>query len=290
MTSPDPEDSVGGEPALRLAEAAERAGVHYNTMYRWVRAGRLTAHRVGGEWRVEPSDLASVTGDDAEPPSPGRRGAPAWDRHRLSLLGPLTSGDLEGAWSVVQATIRSGADAEAVMLDLVAPTLSEVGRRWAEGAATVEDEHRATAVAARVLGRLSSSFARPGRKRGTVVVGGAPGDQHAFASSLVCEILRGRSWRTVELGADVPVASWARSVAGVDELVAALVVVGAEQHGPAAADTTTAIRRTAPGTLVVVGGPGVPDHHVAAALGSDTFAADLRDLHTQLTEAATLRR
>ncbi|MET0148370.1 MAG: helix-turn-helix domain-containing protein, partial [Acidimicrobiales bacterium] len=38
--------------SLTLQEAAERAGVHYLTVYRWVRTGRLPATKAEGTWAV----------------------------------------------------------------------------------------------------------------------------------------------------------------------------------------------------------------------------------------------
>ena len=45
---------------LTLPEAAEELGVHYMTVYRYVRTGRLPAKRVGGTWQIAPADLELV--------------------------------------------------------------------------------------------------------------------------------------------------------------------------------------------------------------------------------------
>ena len=44
---------------LTLQQAADKLGVHYMTVYRYVRTGKLPATRVGGGWQVDPDDLAS---------------------------------------------------------------------------------------------------------------------------------------------------------------------------------------------------------------------------------------
>jgi len=55
-------------PWLTTGEAAELVGVHRDTITRWVREGRLTAHRWGGAgaWqRISRADLERLmSGDD----------------------------------------------------------------------------------------------------------------------------------------------------------------------------------------------------------------------------------
>ena len=47
---------------LTVPEAARRAGRHPETIRRWIREGRLRAHKVGTQHVIEPDDLAQVTG------------------------------------------------------------------------------------------------------------------------------------------------------------------------------------------------------------------------------------
>src|SRR6516225_8687883 len=55
-------NSIDMEDAgLSIEEAAARLGVHYMTIYRYVRIGRLPAERRGGRWRIREEDLALVT-------------------------------------------------------------------------------------------------------------------------------------------------------------------------------------------------------------------------------------
>ena len=45
---------------LTLPQVADKLGLHYMTVYRYVRTGRLPAKRVRGTWQVDPADLAHV--------------------------------------------------------------------------------------------------------------------------------------------------------------------------------------------------------------------------------------
>lgn len=53
---------------LSPTAAAERLGVHVDTIKRWARAGKIPAWRTpGGWWRFSPADLDDVfTGTDGE--------------------------------------------------------------------------------------------------------------------------------------------------------------------------------------------------------------------------------
>jgi excisionase family DNA binding protein len=47
---------------LTVPEAARRAGRHPETIRRWIREGRLRAHKVGTQHVIEPADLLGFTG------------------------------------------------------------------------------------------------------------------------------------------------------------------------------------------------------------------------------------
>jgi excisionase family DNA binding protein len=60
--------NVGGGELLSVAQAAERLGVHPNTVYRMIACGRLRAVKVGRLWRIPESELGRI-----EPASDGSR-------------------------------------------------------------------------------------------------------------------------------------------------------------------------------------------------------------------------
>ena len=128
-------------------------GLHYMTVYRYVRTGRLAARREGGDWLVRRVDLEALRGHAADP---GWAGAPGPPRHEARvgrLVTTLLAGDEAGAWTVIQEALASGATARAIDIELIGAAMREVGERWAAGAASVADEHRASAIAHRLIGR-----------------------------------------------------------------------------------------------------------------------------------------
>jgi excisionase family DNA binding protein len=264
----------GTERLLSLHEAAERLGVHYMTAYRYIRTGRLAARKESGEWRVAPADLEGPAAALLLPDDGGHRGGPAWSRHAARLFGRLVAGDEQGAWQVAQSVLGNGADPTSLYVRALAPALRQVGDRWAAQALSIGDEHRATAVAHRLVGRLGPLFNRPGRRRGTVVLGAAPGDLHGLPVALLADVLRARNFAIVDLGAATPVESFVAAVAAHDAVVAVGVTVGASGAAPAASAVVDAIGAAHPAVPVLVGGPAVRDGATAAALGAAGWSAD----------------
>ncbi len=284
---------------ISLNDAAQRLGVHYMTVYRYVRTGRLPAVKVAGEWRVDPVDVDRLgPAEDAAGPRTGRRApgtgrrgpgtgrraqgagrrAPrtprrAWATTRF--LDRLLAGDEIGAWGVVEAALASGAEPAEVHLELLAPALRAVGERWEAGIVSVGDEHRASVVARRLLSRLGPRFNRPGRKRGVVVVGAVAGERHEIPGAIVADQLRGARFDVVDLGADTPPESFVAAARRFSPLGVLLGVTGSG-HEAAVAETVAALRaetvaalRAETGFAILVGGAAVPDERAARALGAD---------------------
>ena len=281
-------DAPGGGPApgssaaLGLREAADRLGVHYMTVYRYVRTGRLAAEKVGAEWKVRPRDLERLREAPATAPSSSaRRGA------KGRLEARLVAGDELGAWSVVEAALSSGAEPAEVHLELVAPALRSIGDRWASGELDVADEHLASAVARRIIGRLGSRFTRRGRKRGTVVVGAAAGELHDIPVSIVADQLRGAGFEVADLGADTPASSFAVAAARLEPLAVVIGVTGSG-HDRAVAEAAAAVHR-ASAVPVLVGGAAVAGEAEALALGADGWSGvDARSVR-EAVEALAVR-
>jgi len=274
---------------LSLADVADRVGVHYMTVYRWMRTGRLRAEWAGGRWAVDGAEVAALLGGRRDEPDGGRHDEPDGGRRRWAtwqarLEHCLLAGDEAGTWAVAQAALTAGARPDSLLLEVVAPVMVSIGRRWAAGELTVADEHCASQLATRLIGRLGPSFDRPGRKRRAVVVGTPAGERHALPVAMVVDLLRGSGYRVVDLGVDLPPAELARGAASPGVLA---VAVGATVSGQlsALAAAVVEIRRQAPTVPVIVGGAAVPDRASAEAVGADVWSGgDARRLLAVLAE------
>jgi methanogenic corrinoid protein MtbC1 len=182
------------------------------------------------------------------------------------MLDRLLAGDEVGAWNVVEAALASGAEPAEIHLELLAPALRAIGERWAGGTVSVAEEHRASVVARRVLSRLGPRFLRPGRKRGTVLLGAVAGERHEIPGAIVADQLRAVGLEVVDLGADTPAASFVGAAERFAPACVLLSVTGAG-HEAAVAETVAALRNGAR-WRVLVGGAAVPDEQTAERLGS----------------------
>lgn len=247
---------------IGLNGAAKRLGVHYMTVYRYVRTGRLPATKTAGEWRIDRADVERML--QREPASP-RRG-PRRSQAASGMLDRLLAGDELGAWTVAESALASGAQPADVHLQLLAPALHAIGEQWLAGDLDVGDEHRASVVARRVISRLGPQFNRRGRKRGVVVLGAVAGERHEIPGAMVADQLRGAGFEVADLGADTPAASFVSAAARLAP-VCVLVAVTGSGHEAAVLDTVRALRGVTDAALLV-GGAAVPDAQTAAALGS----------------------
>lgn len=276
---------ISAQSRLTLHEVAETLGVHYMTAYKYVRTGRLPASRVGHEWRVRRSDLERFRRSATAPP---RRGSTRDLATRLRAR--LLVGDETGAWSLLDAALASGVDPTDVLVDAIAPAMRRIGRDWESGSIDVADEHRASAIAHRLVARLGARHPRRGRRRGSVVIAAPTGDRHALAVALAADALRQAGYLVVEVGADLPPASFAAAVERArDEpnLLAFVLTVTMPGLDARVRRSIAAVRAVAPDLPVVVGGAGASGL-VAARIGADAVVVGTaRDLVAWLDRAGS---
>ncbi len=252
---------------VTLQEAADQLGVHYMTVYRYVRLGRLPARKVGGTWEVDAADLEGLRRGHDRSVQPKR--SADWAKR---LEARLLEGDEAGAWGVVEGALGSGSAPAEIYTGLVGPALTSVGERWHTGELSIAEEHLATSVALRLIGRMGPRFARKGRPKGAVVVTTPPGERHVIPSLMVSDLLRGAGFDVLDLGADVPTAALSDIVAGVDSLIAVCVSSTRANADRAIRSTIKAVRKVRPETPLFVGGGSVLDAAHAGSLGADGWA------------------
>ena len=266
--------TVPGVPVddLTLQQAADELGVHYMTAYKYVRLGQLDAVKVGGEWRVS---QAAIDTFRAAPVAPARlRNAPWSDRLEARLL----AGDGTGAWRVVESAMAGGTAVADVYTDVLAPALRSIGERWQAGQIDIAEEHRASGIATRLVGRLGSRAVRRGRPRGTIVLGSPAGERHALVVAMLADLLRLEGWDVCDLGADTPSESFVHVLATMDGVTAVGVSVTDPTHLDSCAATCAALRAAGVQVPIYVGGQAVASEAHAVELGADGHAADAATL------------
>lgn len=308
---------------LNLKEVAQRLRVHYMTAYRYVRLGRLPAEREGTGWRVREDDLAAfvAAGGAESADGPGAAGGVAETRGANPvdwtgrLVERLLAGDEPGAWTVVEAALVAGFSPQACYLDLVVAALGRISegtraddrnRRSVTGierrrnAGTeagpdgrsfdVAGSYVATATASRVVARLGARFRKPGRTRGTVVLGAPRGEQHSLPIAIVADLVRLAGFGVLELGPDVPAEAFVAAATRVERLVAVGIGVTRVDALSEAADVIAAVRQMLPDVPVLVGGQAVRNPEMAALTGATGWAEDGAGLVAALDDLVKARR
>jgi methanogenic corrinoid protein MtbC1 len=246
------------------------------TVYRYVRLGRLAAAKVGAEWRVTEEDLERFL---AEPgPSPG---SADWAGR---LTARLVVGDGAGAGSVIDAAMSSGLDPARVYTTMLVPALHEVGERWYAGSLSIADEHRASVIASRLIGRLGPRFARRGRSRGVVVMGTPPNERHSLPVAITADLLRGAGWDVIDLGADLPVDEFVEAVEGAAPVSAAAITISTRAARSGVADLVTRLRERGHGPVLVGGAEA--SEQLASRLGADGWGTSAEDAVRLMEEVA----
>jgi excisionase family DNA binding protein len=264
---------------LGLQEAADRLGVHYMTAYRYVRTGRLRATRIGAQWWVDPRDLEAVGVGAAvagQARTVTRKTSRATAVRRLE--DRLVAGDEPGAWTIVESRLGSGSDAVEILLDGLGQAMRSVGHGWETGDYTVDDEHRASGVASRVVARLGATFTTRGPKRGSVILGTPPNELHGLPTAMAANVLRGQGFDVIDLGANVPVDAFGSAVAKTPRALAVAVAVTVGNHDRAVRAIVRAVHKVSPGLSVFVGGAGIIGEEHAARLGAAWTGRDARSL------------
>ncbi|MDQ1514231.1 MAG: MerR family transcriptional regulator, light-induced transcriptional regulator [Actinomycetota bacterium] len=188
---------------MDLESAAAVLGVHYQTAYRWVRAGLLPAAQVGPGYELDPEDVEAVRRDRHRRHSPGRghQSTDWWDEG-TELVQSLLCGDEAEARQQLERLQAEGATPLELCEMLVAPALRRLDVSRVAGLVLPAE----VVVAADLCERLVGAIATPlrGRPRGLAVVASPVGERHRLPSLMATAALRGCRWRVQHLGSGVP--------------------------------------------------------------------------------------
>ena len=174
---------------------------------------------------------------------------------------------------------------EAVCIEVLQKGMSEIGERWYENRASVQQEHFASALAMRKLDALLGAAPAPTRAQ-TVLVGCPAGEWHTLTPLLLALLLRRRGLNVIYLGANVPSAQFSNTV---ENLNVNLVVLVAQQLLTAATLQQTAIVLSSRNIPVAFGGrifsvhPNLPAYIPGFFLGHELGNA-LNEIETMLNK------
>lgn len=210
--------------------------------------------------------------------------------YQHAYLTALQAGDEPAAQATVDHARHAGVQADQIYYAILAPSMVRIGELWERNELSVAEEHLATAITERMIGRLSPEFTPlQGQACGLVVVGCVSGERHLLGLRMLSDMLRVRGWRVLDLGADVPTADWVRlSLRYHADAVA--ISVNNERHLDAAAELISALHAAASGLTVLAGGAALDRNPQAwRAIGADLYDADPARAVGRLTEKLGVR-
>jgi excisionase family DNA binding protein len=239
------------EAHLDLQSAADELGVHYQTAYRWVRNGRLTAEMIDGRYLVSRAEMTKFDQTRRTPKKPPPPKAIRLDHAAERMYEALLSGDETAATKAARRLAEEGTTIVDLIQEVLVPPLRRFGQQWHDGTLTIWVEHRATAIVERLLGELAPN--PRGRRLGVAVVAAVSGDLHSLPTTMATVALRSEHWRVHHLGADLPADQLIAFCADHD--VALAVITVTQPDIQRVADSTARDLRAA-GTPTIVGGAG----------------------------------
>lgn len=257
--------AVSAAPDTLSTRALARAmGVSESSIKRWVDDGSIrSARTVGGHRRIRRADaIRFVRERHADVPDPealglvahARRKPPALTEGGRELADLLTSGAEGPARGLLASWYLAGESLAAIVDGPLRTALASIGTLWTHDRAGIFLEHRALQLAIAALAELRSFVAPPADA--PVAVGGAiAGDPYQLPSMAAALVLTEEGFEAVNLGADVPLPTFAEAMERLD---AVLVWVSASvaADGPAIASELTELagRAASRRTHLVVGG------------------------------------
>lgn len=216
---------------------------------------------------LEALDTATPA-DDCEL-DPGR---PA-DRLALRYLQKVLEGDAAAAVAEVVGAVNGGFDRQAAYLQVLLPAQREIGRLWHLGEVNVAEEHLVTSATQRCMAVLASTAPAVPANGKTAIVAAVATNAHDVGLRAVADLFQMAGWRTIFLGADVPVDDLPTMI---NYFQGDLLLLGAAMstHIPRVQQTIRGVRENAERPVKVVVGGAAFDEASAVwkTVGADGYA------------------
>jgi len=292
-------DTPDGSPVLRIGELSRRVGVSDHVLRAWesrygllqpvrsaggyrlyseadaTRVRRMQAHLASGLSAAEAAGavLGEDSGADADlgRPDLGRpagpdRAAPAAGQLSDALRQALDAFDEPAAQAVLDR-LMSDLSLATVLRDVVMPYLTELGKRWQLGTASIAQEHFASNLLRGWLAGLARGWGNGHGPR--AVLACPPGELHDLALMIFGIMLNRSGWRIDYLGMITPVDELTRTVAMRRPDLVVLAATLPERLEPLAPQLTTLAQHT---PLALAGAGATPE--LADAVGARLLTGD----------------
>jgi len=213
------------------------------------------------------------------------RGAPATPDTRM-LVERLIRGDHLSARELLQARLTAGLAPDEMIVGVLLPSMSEIGRRWERNELAVFEEHLATETVQRLIIGLSSWAIPSERLNRTALVACVPGDQHGLTPLALGTYLELRGWSVRSLGRSLP---GAQVVAAAQALSADAIFLSLAMLSrlTEALELVPLLRGSVPHCPVYVGGRGAIVGRALLEEAGARLVSNFDEAHRRATETET---
>ena len=196
---------------------------------------------------------------------------------RDAFLDAIRRGDRRAAFRSLDDALDGGSDLNSLYVDVVQPSMREIGRLWQENEISVAEEHLATAITESAMSRaFERVFVWRDQRTPRLIAACADDERHQMGLRMLCDLLELEGWETIYLGASVPIESLTALVA-TREPDAVAISATIAPHLPRVRAAIAAIRATsvARQPVIAVGGRAfLADPALASKVGADLTASD----------------
>ncbi len=201
-----------------------------------------------------------------------------WLVAKNHFLSALLEGNHNKAITISKEKATTAESIASLYLQVIQPSMYEIGMLWERNEITVAQEHLASAIVSRVMASMSELIQpEKGEKKYKAVVTAAPNEYHEIGAWMVSDILEMNGWKVHYLGANTPLESLTSHVESfAPDLVAISVTMPFNLS--MTKEVITAIKSISldKKVKVLVGGHVfVQNHELWKVTGADGFGRDL---------------
>jgi len=180
-------------------------------------------------------------------------------RLRSEFTDAIAWGDARLAELIGLEAVSAGVELATLYVEVMAPALHEVGKRWAAGEMSIADEHLATSLVDGVMAivRRAGTHA-PRRSRERVLLGAVETEGHVVGLRMLADLAEGAGFDVRYLGAAVPVHTLEEIIRRHRPAVVGLSLTIGAPTG-AIVRAVDVLTTCCPEVAILLGGSGVPD-------------------------------
>jgi methanogenic corrinoid protein MtbC1 len=153
------------------------------------------------QWMIDVHEdmvlIAEQSSDDAD------KSISHGDKRKERFLDALLNADHSETLAMA-LEVNDPAGFASFLLEVIQPSMYEIGRLWEKGTISVAQEHLASSIVGRIMSQLYTMNVSVKPTRGRAVITAAPNEFHELGAWMVSDLLELDGWQIRYLGANTP--------------------------------------------------------------------------------------